>query len=579
MRYCRIAVAASLCVLPSFAQLTQAQKIADFQTMTAQFAKRYAAAGWKRTLLGVDVFDTQAFVDRVKASKNDLDFYDICIDYVAQFQDGGHVFFGVPSDFVADLNIRVDTYDGKPLIYSINRTVLPTGKYPFQIGDELISIDGQPAGDLMKSLRKYGIISTARTGDGYAAQALTLRRQSANPYAVNVPDSSVVVILRQLGGMETYNIPWTKTGVPLLADGPVSSPQGFRSGLPKGPLLVETSPTGDTADSVLPEAQYGMVDPSRAVTGVGSLAPIFNLPAGFQIRLGRNSATDAFVSGTYTAGGYTLGFIRIPSFSPGIGTALALAQFDTEVRYFQANTDGLVVDDTRNPGGLIYYSGEIARRLIPRAFHLPGFELRATTDWVRVYSSYKQFEIAVEVAQYLVDYYDALLKDVKTAASENGGNTGPLPLDILNFFPTPVSQSLDQFALTDRLGNPTAYSKPILILTDEFSFSSADYFAATMQDNKAATLFGMHTGGLGGTNASYNAGAYSEATVGMLRGLMVRKDPVSVDGFPTTSYVENIGVQPDIAEDYKTRDNLVNGGRTYVQHFTQALVDLIQKKQ
>ena len=99
-----------------------------------------------------------------------------------------------------------------------------------------------------------------------------------------------------------------------------------------------------------------------------------------------------------------------------------------------------------------------------------------------------------------------------------------------------------------------------------------------MQDNHAATIFGMHTGGLGGTNSSYNAGAYSEAVVGMLRGLMVRKDPISVPGFPTSNYVENVGVQPDIVDDFKTRENLLNGGRTFVDHFTAAMINLIEQK-
>ena len=85
----------------------------------------------------------------------------------------------------------------------------------------------------------------------------------------------------------------------------------------------------------------------------------------------------------------------------------------------------------------------------------------------------------------------------------------------------------------------------------------------------------MHTGGLGGTNAAYNAGAFSEAIIGMLRGLMVRKNPVSVPGFPTTNYIENIGVQPDVVDDYKTLDNLLNGGRTFVGDFTTAMLNLI----
>ena len=354
-----------LCAVPAMrAQLTREQKIEDFQTMANQFAKRYVAISLKKTLFGVDMLDIKPFLDRVAASKDDLEFYDICVDYVAQAHDGGHVFFGIPSNFVANLNFLVDTYDGKPLIYSINRALLPAAKFPFQIGDELVSIDGKSAADLMASLYKYGIISNARTGAGYAAQALTLRRQSQIPNAIDVPDSSTVVIRRQSGDLETYTIPWTKTGVPLIGDGPVSSPRSAQRAVAGGRTNIESADVEDDPGGSLTPL-YAMLDPERAVTGVGALPPVFSLPSDFKLRLGRSVITDGFYSGTYQSGGHTIGFIRIPSFAPSVGTTAALSQFDKEISFFQANTDGLIVDDMRNPGGLVFYSEEIARRLIP----------------------------------------------------------------------------------------------------------------------------------------------------------------------------------------------------------------------
>ena len=557
------------------AQLTPDQKIADFHAMANQFAKRYAPLAWKKTLFGVDLLDIRPYLDRVAASKDDLDFYDICVDYTAQVRDGGHVFFGIPSNFVASLNFLTDTYDGKPLIYSINRTALPAARFPFQIGDELVSIDGKAAADLMASLYKYGVISNERTGAAFAAQALTVRSQSAIPNAVDVPDSSTVVIRRQSGSMETYTIPWTKTGVPLLRDGPVSSPRTGASAMVRG---LTSDPTNTEGDSGSDTPFYAMLDPTRAVAGIGALQPVFSLPADFNLRLGRSAATDAFYSGTYQSNGHTIGFIRIPSFNPSIGTAAALSQFDKEISFFKANTDGLIIDDTRNPGGIVFYDAEIVRRLIPRPFRLVGFELRATREFVNIFSSYVQRAGALLMPQYVIDFYQGFLNDVNLAYSQNGGITGPLPLDTIFFNPAPVVPALDEGPLMDASGNPTAYDKPIIVLTDEFSFSGGDYFPATMQDNHAAVIFGMRTGGLGGTNSAYNAGAYSEAIVGMLRGLMVRSQPVSAPGYPTSFFVENVGVQPDIVEDYKTLDNLLNGGKTYVSHFTAAMLNLIEQK-
>jgi C-terminal processing protease CtpA/Prc len=59
---------------------------------------------------------------------------------------------------------------------------------------------------------------------------------------------------------------------------------------------------------------------------------------------------DIFYSGTFEAGGYRIGFIRIPSFAPA-NVNNALTTFQREIDFFKANTDGLIVDVTRNPAG------------------------------------------------------------------------------------------------------------------------------------------------------------------------------------------------------------------------------------
>ena len=53
-------------------------------------------------------------------------------------------------------------------------------------------------------------------------------------------------------------------------------------------------------------------------------------------------------------------------------------------------------------------------------------------------------------------------------------------------------------------------------------------------------------------------------------------NPIATDDFGTTAYVENVGVRPDKPVDYMTLDNLLNGGRTFVQAFTDAMVKQIR---
>jgi hypothetical protein len=62
--------------------------------------------------------------------------------------------------------------------------------------------------------------------------------------------------------------------------------------------------------------------------------------------------------------------------------ATALQQLDQEIAYFNANTDALVIDVTRNPGGLVSFVEAISQRFIPTPFHTIGFEIRATGAWL-----------------------------------------------------------------------------------------------------------------------------------------------------------------------------------------------------
>ena len=58
---------------------------------------------------------------------------------------------------------------------------------------------------------------------------------------------------------------------------------------------------------------------------------------------------------------------------------------------------------------------------------------------------------------------------------------------------------------------------------------------------------------------------------------MVRKNPIATSEYPTSPYVENIGVRPDIEVDYMTRDNLMRRGQGFVDAFVAAMVDHIQR--
>src|SRR5689334_9059347 len=102
-----------------FAQLKPEQKIADFRNLAGLYAKEYASYEWKRDLFGFDVLDIKPWLDRVARTTDDLDFYEVCVEYIARLNDT-HVPFVLPSNFVASLGFTVDIYEGKVLVDSIN---------------------------------------------------------------------------------------------------------------------------------------------------------------------------------------------------------------------------------------------------------------------------------------------------------------------------------------------------------------------------------------------------------------------------------------------------------------------------
>src|SRR5258706_722916 len=124
----------------AFGQLLPDQKQIDFQELAALYAKQYAPYEWKRDVLGFDMLKIAPWLDRVRLSKSDIEFYEICSQYVASLNDA-HLVYELPTDFFASIGFEVDLYDGKALVETIDA---PTAlAFPIRIGDELVSVDGK----------------------------------------------------------------------------------------------------------------------------------------------------------------------------------------------------------------------------------------------------------------------------------------------------------------------------------------------------------------------------------------------------------------------------------------------------
>lgn len=231
MRFLRIFVPLLGLASMGFAQLSPSQKQADFLQLVGLYAKNYGPYELRRDVFGFDLFNVKPWLDQIAQSKDDIDYYDILTKYVASLQDS-HDEFLMPSDFEAWLHMDADIFDGKVLIGDIDRDYLPRTQYPFDIGDEIVSVDGTAAADLIQAFIPYAVNGSGNktSQKRLAAGAIFDRLQFFNPRAAQIGDNATVVIRRQNGNVETYSIPWDKTGTAMVKVGPVPSPQTSAAG-------------------------------------------------------------------------------------------------------------------------------------------------------------------------------------------------------------------------------------------------------------------------------------------------------------------------------------------------------------
>ena len=563
--------------------ITRAQRDADLEMAASLYAKNYAPYEWKRDVIGFDLLRMTPWLQRVHHS-DDLDFQEALIEYVASLNDA-HDTIAFPTTYFVQLPMSVDLYDGKVLIDAINRTLLPVAQFPFGIGDEIVSFDGLPVQQVIASFRKYSVAANPRSTDRIAASRLVARSQQIMPHIPEVGALATVGIrMAATGATTVYSIPWVKSGIPIVSQGPVPSPLRGNGRLPlstdnQGVNLVPADGAATASlfqqpdlprDDTLP----AYMEPVRAllnasvpadyysVLNFGSRFPIYAPPPGFVQRPVPPGIPAFLLSGTYMSEGKRIGLLRIPSFSPP-STALVLQHLDQEIAFFNANTDVLVVDVMRNPGGLVSFVEAALQRFMGNPFRIIGFEIRSTGAWLFSFASQLNFARAtLPPGDPILVNLENNFNEVLRAYNENRGRSAPVSLN----------------ATGSLVLNPAAvaYTKPLVVLTDEFSASAGDMFPAVIQDNGRAPLVGMRTMGAGGSVVGFTCTSYTESICRITASLMNRGVMVATPEYPTAPYIENIGVRPNILVDYMTRTNLMAAGAPFVQAFTQVAVKLAQ---
>jgi C-terminal processing protease CtpA/Prc len=562
----RSLVALAVAALPLAAQLTRDQKQAEIRTIADLLARRYAPLEWKRAALDIDLLNIAPWLDRVGRTQDDLGFYEVLCEYVASLKDT-HTAYSVPSSFFATLGFTADYAEGRVVVDAINRDRLPESEFPFQVGDEVVSIDGINSEELLNNFLRFVGEGNPNLARRSAASFFTTRDQSSLPRAHEIQDTAVVVI-RRAAGTATYTMPWRKQGVAVTTL--PSVPQVRTAGLPSADDAAPNEPNlyemmRQTMRGAGPVQDRTLGVALRSVVGLRARAPAFALPdQGFTLRQSSNR-TDLITSGVFESGGLKIGYVRIPHFdTPAIQTSVV-----NEFRALRDLSDGLIVDVMRNPGGAVCVSEEMQANLFAENFNVHTVELRV--GWAD-YLGIKDFVDGLRdsgIPEASLTSLDLQLRAYEDAVKNARPRTAGIP--VCGVSPT-------REAPRDRLtGQVLAYSKPVVVLIDDWSISAAESFASVMQDNGRALLVGTRTAGAGATVTSSLAGYYGDGAMSVSRGLVVRSKQVSVSGFPATSLIENVGVRPDVELDFMTRENLAARGKPFLDKLLEIAADHINK--
>ena len=264
--------------------------------------------------------------------------------------------------------------------------------------------------------------------------------------------------------------------------------------------------------------------------------------------------------------GKSIGVVRIPSFVPGDDEATLneLAWLKKAVERLENSTDVLILDTLGNSGGSIFFATKIMSLFTGR-------------------KTMRAFDLRVRLSKTIIDIYQNTGKWLSDPKNGNETNYAEL------FLPRKAVKELEEARLsgehyatiphwdsTQLLSNKkntgmifpdqeVSYTKPILLLSDQFSASAAESMAKIFQTNERAIVKGSPGKGLGGVvifRQTSISGAELEGrcTVGHCWP-------------PNGQAIENIGVLTNIRREISSNDLTEGDGKNPFQSYSLENLD------
>lgn len=564
-----------LCPLVGYAveeDSLQSYMLADLDTVHNHFSFAYAPARMKQESFEWNLKSSYAQAKEAILLNENMEeraFRQLIKQYCYRTMDY-HVELSFYSTEKSTLPFSVAGAEGRYFVTFVNTT---KNSSPIEVGDELISFDGRPIDTVVQELVQTQERQASLLTDQRLAERSLTKRFGA--YMDDCPEGKVAVTIKKKkdGSQKNLTFNWSHTPEEVF-----TSPSHLRTILRCDSLFshVKSTPARPTkkkenVKELLLKRNFWGISRSSLDEQTADNPFALRSKEGFLPLLGdpiwKNDPENNFHSYIFkTKEGVRVGFIRIPTYLGDEGELEGCAaEFALTMYYFEKATDMLIIDQTNNGGGYLFYMYALLT-------HLSDNPLTPQLEQIKLTHQeyYEQLDIQESLASLETE------EELKEAFGD--GIMGyPITLEGIGFLKEHAKalcqgwkegKSLSDFLPVEGIPaiipHPShRYTKPILLLINELDFSCADFFPAVLQDNGRAILMGSPTVGAGG--------AVKRITPPSYFGIEQLSYTFTLAMRSNGEYLENAGVTPDVPYTI-TADDLTNNFEGY----RQAILDQIR---
>lgn len=548
--------------------------LGDLEFIRNTIEGNYACLDLKREKFGFNLeAEVQKAQDRIVTVReiSTHDFHTVLKKLFHSFKDY-HATLEFYSTESATLPFFVQSVKNRYFFTHIQMGKFPEDQpFPFETGDELLSIDKVPVHKIAKRNIFWDIgHNQPATDQALADLHLTTR---LGELGQSVPKGKVILtgLKKNSESPIEYVMEWDY--IPeIVGDFFLASNKSLTPTLPKEKMRKKSKRLAENnffkKQFVLPQYKALKAVRTNEDDEAGMLgAKKGNLPLLGKV-IWEVPSTSCFHAYLFEMNEGTVGgYLRIASYIED-DMEKAATDFAEIVKVFQDDANVVVIDQTNNPGGSALYTYALVSMLTDAPLNLPLHRQMIMQE--DIYFAFMEFA-----------NFESVQDDAK--AKELLGNTlegMPVSHELVKALSAYMlllieewskgsyfTQPLYMFGLGPLPPHPEVhYTKPLLVLVNELDFSGADFFPAILQDNGRATIMGTKTAGAGG--------AVSKVSFPNLNGIKSFSYTSTIAERPGNVLIENVGVTPDIIYEVSEAD-LQSNYADYVQVILKALYNKI----